>query len=139
MDMSAPAKPLPKLDPVTRGFWDLTRRGKLSVQRCEDCGHQHYPGGPVCPNCLSPRQVWAPVSGRGELISWVRFHRAYWDSFRDDLPYIVCLVALEEGPMMISNLAGPSDQEPPIGAAVEAVFEPVTDEITLPKFRLLAG
>jgi uncharacterized protein len=139
MDMIAPAKPLPKIDPVTRGFWDLTRQGKLSVQRCDDCGHTHYPGGPVCPACLSSRQSWMPVSGRGTLLSWVRFHRAYWDSFRDDLPYIVCLVGLEEGPMMISNLHGPADQSPTIGTAVEAVFEQVTDEVTLPKFRLVGG
>jgi uncharacterized OB-fold protein len=77
------------------------------------------------------------VSGRGKVLSWVRFHRAYWDAFRDDLPYIVCLIGLEEGPMMISNLASPPDQEPRIGALVEAVFEQVTDEVTLPKFRLL--
>jgi uncharacterized OB-fold protein len=136
MNTIAPAKPLPKMDPVTRGFWDL-RQGKLSVQRCDDCGHQHYPGGPVCPACLSSHLSWAPVLGRGKVLSWVRFHRAHWDAFRGDLPYIVCLIGLEEGPMMISNLVGPPNQEPRIGAPVEAVFEQVTDEVTLPKFRLL--
>lgn len=139
MDMIAPAKPLPRIDTLTRGFWDLTRQGKLSVQRCDDCGHIHYPGAPVCPACLSPRQSWMPVSGRATLVSWVRFHRAYWDAFRDDLPYIVCLVALEEGPMMVSNLLGPADQSPTIGSALEVAFERVTDEITLPKFRLAGG
>ena len=77
-----------------------------------------------------------PVSGRGKLLSWVRFHRAYWDSFRADLPYLVCLVGLEEGPLLVSNLVGVQPGDIVIGAEVEAVFEKVDDELTLPKFRM---
>lgn len=132
------AKPRPTIDAVSRGFWENCRRGVLSVQRCDECGHQHYPGSPVCPNCLSSRQSWAPVSGRGTLVSWVRFHRAYWDSFRAELPYLVCLVRLEEGPLMLSNFAGETPDEPPIGASVEVAFEAVDEALSLPKFRIHA-
>jgi uncharacterized OB-fold protein len=134
MDSTLALKPRPSIDPISRGFWENCRRGVLSVQRCDDCGHMHYPGSPVCPRCLSSRQSWAPVSGRGKLVSWVRFHRAYWDSFRADLPYLVCLVRLEEGPLMLSNFASGTAGEPPIGAAVEVMFEAVDDDLTLPKF-----
>lgn len=130
------AKPRPKIDSVSRGFWDNARAGKLSVQSCGACGHVHFPGSPVCPNCLSEDQSWVPVSGRGKLLSWVRFHRAYWDSFRADLPYLVCLVGLEEGPLLVSNLVGVEPGDITIGADVEAVFEKVDDELTLPKFRI---
>jgi uncharacterized OB-fold protein len=106
------------------------------VQRCDDCSDIHFPGSPVCPKCLSEKQSWVPVSGRGTVLSWVRFHRAYWDSFRDDLPYLVCLVGLDEGPLLVSNLAGPETEQITIGAAVEVVFEKVDDELTLPKFRI---
>jgi hypothetical protein len=47
----------------------------------------------------------------------------------------VCLVQLEEGPLLVSNLVG-SDTGAKLGAAVQVVFDPVTDEVTLPKFRL---
>jgi len=136
MDTPLPAKPRPKIDPVNRGFWENCAKGILSVQRCEDCGDLHFPPSPVCPRCLSSRQSWVPVSGRGTLKSWVRFHRAYWDSFRADLPYLVCLVTLEEGPLMISNFMGDVPAEPLIGAPVEVVFDRIDDELTLPKFRL---
>jgi uncharacterized OB-fold protein len=75
------------------------------------------------------------MSGRGTLESWVDFHRAYWDGFKDDLPYRVCLVRLDEGPLMVSNLVG-GDGACAIGARVHVVFDRVTDEVTLPKFAL---
>ena len=130
------AKPRPRIDPVSRGFWDNARAGKLSVQMCQDCGDKHFPGSSVCPKCLSENQSWAPVSGKGTLLSWVRFHRAYWDGFRDDLPYLVCLVGLDEGPLLMSNLAGVEPEQIRIGARVEAIFERIDEELTLPKFRV---
>jgi uncharacterized OB-fold protein len=130
------AKPRPKIDNVNRGFWDNARGQRLSVQRCESCSDIHYPGSPVCPKCLSENQSWMPVSGKGTLLSWVRFHRAYWDSFRDELPYLVCLVGLEEGPLLVSNIVGGDPGENAIGSRVEVVFEKVDDELTLPKFRI---
>lgn len=128
-------KPRPRIDPVSQGFWTSAREGRLTVQQCEACGDRHYPGSPVCPNCLSSDQSWAPVSGRATLLSWVRFHRAYWDSFRDDIPYEVILVELEEGPLMISNLIGANPETIEIGAALEVAFDAVDDTLILPKFR----
>lgn len=128
-------KPRPRIDPVSQGFWDAARESRLTVQHCEDCDDRHYPGSPVCPNCLSSNQTWAAVSGRGTLLSWVRFHRAYWDSFRDDIPYAVILVGLEEGPLMISNLVGAEPETIAIGAPLEVAFDVVDNELALPKFR----
>jgi hypothetical protein len=121
---------------LTQGFWVHAQNGKLSVQSCRRCGDRHYPASPVCPNCLSAEQEWEVVSGRGTLISWIEFHRAYWDGFAEDLPYCVCLVQLDEGPMLYSNLVGVTERTELVGKPVKAVFEQVTDTITLPKFTL---
>jgi uncharacterized OB-fold protein len=129
-------KPLPKIDELNRGFWDNARAGILSVQHCKACGDKRYPPSPVCPKCLSPDQDWLAVSGQGTLESWVDFHRAYWDGFKGDLPYRVCLVRLAEGPVMVSNLVGPSDNAR-MGAKVEVVFDAVTEDVTLPKFKMV--
>jgi len=135
MQTAIAAKPRPKIDNVSRGFWDNARAGKLSIQTCQACGHSHFPGSPVCPKCISEDQVWAEVSGKGKLLSWVRFHRAYWDGFREEVPYGVILVGLEEGPMMLSNLVGAEPEDLTIGDRLEVVFEPLDAEWTLPKFR----
>lgn len=126
------AKPLPVITPLTRGFWEHAKQGRLAMQVCTRCGDIHFPPSPVCPKCLSDAQEWRPVSGRGRLESWVEFHRAYWPGFAADLPYRVCLVKLDEGPLLASNLVG---DQPEIGDAVEVVFETATDEVTLPKWR----
>jgi uncharacterized protein len=133
--MSTYAKPLPKIDPLNRPFWDHAREGRLAIQVCNACKDAHFPPSPVCPNCLSEDQAWQPVSGRGTLESWIEFHRAYWDGFKDDLPYSVCLVRLAEGPLLVSNLVGDAAKAK-LGAAVHVVFEQATDAVTLPKFAL---
>jgi len=128
------SKPLPRVTPLDRPFWENSRQSRLVVQHCEACGDAHFPPSPVCPSCLSAQQSWRAASGRGTLESWVDFHRAYWDGFKDELPYRVCLVRLDEGPILASNLVGGG--APKIGAPVHVVFEKATDEIVLPKFAL---
>ena len=80
-------------------------------------------------------QTWIEASGGGTLESWVDMHRAYWDGFKDDLPYRVCLVRLEEGPVVVNNLVGEADNLR-IGAPVRVVFDAVSQDVTLPKFTL---
>ncbi len=134
---SAPGydKPLPVITKLTHGFWEHAKANRLAVQVCRQCGDHHFPASPVCPKCLSDAQDWQPVSGRGTMESWVEFHRAYWPGFAADLPYRVCVVRLEEGPLLASNLVG---ETPEMGGAVEVLFQPVTADITLPKFRRVA-
>lgn len=132
---SSYSKPMPSADPLVRPFWQHAQAGRLAVQACDDCGDRHFPPGPICPRCNSDRQSWQAVSGRGTLESWVAFHRAYWPGFAAELPYDVCLVRLAEGPLLVSNLVG-GTAGARLGAAVEVVFDPVTDMVTLPKWRL---
>jgi len=95
-------KPLPFNDPLTRPYWDHAKTHQLAIQICNECTDKHFPPSPVCPKCLSEKQSWTVVSGNGFLLTWGRFHRAYWDGFKSSLPYDVCVVRLEEGPLVVS-------------------------------------
>ena len=128
-------KPLPRIDMLNKSFWDAARLGKLLLQQCPACGDTRFPPGPVCPECLAGDQDWIESAGQGTLESWIDMHRAYWDGFKNDLPYRVCLVRLREGPLLVSNLVGPAGN-PRLGAPVKVVFEATDNEITLPKFAL---
>jgi uncharacterized OB-fold protein len=128
-------KPVPRIDTLNKPFWDAAREEKLVIQTCDDCGDVRFPPSPVCPKCLSAAQSWKQASGKATLESWVDFHRAYWGGFNDALPYRVCLVRLEEGPLLVSNLVGDSPAAK-LGTAMHVVFEKVTEDITLPKFVL---
>lgn len=129
-------KPLPRLDTVNGPFWAGAKQGKLMLQYCKDCGDTRFPPGPVCPKCLSSNQDWKEASGRGTVESWIDMHRAYWDGFKGELPYRVILVKLEEGPILLSNIVDKTENLR-MGQPVKAVFEPITDEFTLPRFTLV--
>ncbi len=128
-------KPVPRVTPENRPFWDAARRHELRLQRCGDCGHVRYPPAPLCPECLSETTEWTRVSGRGIVSTWVVFHKRYFDAFADEIPYNVVQVELEEGPRLTANLVGVRNDEIAIGMPVDVVFDDVTTEISLPRFR----
>jgi len=136
--MSEYTKPLPAVTDENREFWEGARRGKLRMQKCDDCGHIRYPISHVCPKCLSYNFGWTDLSGQGEVFSYVVFHQLYNKAFEKDIPYNVALVQLAEGPRMYSNIVGVDNAAVKIGDKVEAVFDPVTREVTIPRFRLRA-
>jgi uncharacterized protein len=129
-------KPLPSLTDENRPFWEACREGRLSLQRCDACGHLRYPVARHCPECLREEATWTDVSGRGIVFSFIVIHRAYHPGFKDDVPYNVALVQLDDGPRMFSNVIGTPNDAVRVGDAVEAVFDPVTPEVTIPRFRL---
>jgi len=129
------SKPVARITPLNKPFWDYARQAVFALQTCNACGDAHIPESPVCPSCLSQDQSWRPSSGKGTLESWADFHRAYWDGFKDELPYRTCLVQLDEGPLLISNLVG-SQADVKIGARVEVIFEQIDEDMVLPKFTL---
>ncbi len=133
--MSEYAKPLPRVTALNQPFWEATRRHELRLQRCVNCARFRYPPSPVCPECLSEESEWARVSGRGTVTTWVVFHRKYFESFAADLPYHVVQVQLDEGPRLTANVVDVPNDEMHIGMPVDAVFDDVTPEITLVRFR----
>ena len=50
--------------------------------------------------------------------------------------FVVALVQLEEGPRMFSNVVGVDNDAVKVGDKLEVVFDPVTPEVTLPRFKL---
>ena len=128
-------KPLPVISEINRPYWDAAKRHELRLQKCNGCGKFWTPNGPMCPFCWSRDYEWARVSGRGKVNSWVVFHQLYYEGFKGETPYSVVQVELEEGPRLMSNLVGVKSEEIHMGMAVEVVFDDVTEEVTLPKFR----
>jgi hypothetical protein len=128
-------KPLPHVDGVSRPYWDAARRHQLMLQRCRKCGAYRYPAGEACSSCLSDDLEWVKATGRGEVYTFTVFHQVYHPAFAGDVPYVVAAIELEEGPRMIASLVGCTPPEVRIGMPVEVVFDDVTAEVTLPRFR----
>ena len=128
-------KHLPRIDEESRGWWEALARHELYFQRCRDCGTKRLYPRAVCPVDLSSRVEWVRASGRGTVYSFTVTHQNQAPGFREELPYVLAVVELAEGPRLMTNVVGCAPDAVRIGMAVEVVFDDVTPDITLPKFR----
>lgn len=129
------AKPLPVPDEESRPFFDAAREGRLLIMRCKSCGAYRYPSRDRCDVCWSTDTAWVQASGRGTVYTFGIMHQLYHPGFKDEIPYNVAVVELEEGPRTHTNLVGIANDQIRVGMPVEVVFEKLTDEVTIPKFK----
>ncbi len=133
------SKPLPVPDADSKPFWEACAKHELSLQRCGDCGAWRFPPSPLCPQCLSRAYAWQPAAGRGSVYSFVIVREAMDPAWKDDLPYVVAIIALEEGPHMLSNVVGIPVEQVHVGMPVAVCFARASGDIVLPKFQPAAG
>ncbi len=133
--MSDYAKPIPTPSEDSVPFWEAAKGHELKLQQCGACNAFRFPPAEVCSECTSDAYEWKPVSGKGRVFSFVIYHRAYHPGFKEELPYVVAVIELDEGPRMLSNVMGCKPEEVRCDMPVEVAFEDITDEMTLPKFR----
>lgn len=129
------SKPLPQPDEASQPFFDGARQGKLMIMRCESCGAYRYPARDRCDVCWSTATAWVQASGRGTVYTFGVMHQLYHPGFKDELPYNVAVVELEEGPRLTTNLVGVANDAIRAGMPVAVTFDRLTEEVTLPKFR----
>lgn len=127
--------PPPLADSITLPFWEAAAEHRLVVQRCTACGRTRLPPSPLCPQCRSEEADWQPVSGRGEVYTYTIVHRPI--AAEQTLPFVVAVIALEDsgGLRIISNLVGVEPGRIEIGMPVELVWEDMSAELAVPRFR----
>ncbi len=128
-------KPLPTPTSDSRPYWEAAKRHELMMQKCQDCRSVYFPPAVSCAYCSSMNVEWVKLSGKGKVYTWNVFHRAFHPSFANDLPYACVVVELEEGPRIISSLVDCKPEEIQFDMPVAVVFEDVTEEVALPKFK----
>jgi len=122
---------------VSAPYWQALAAGRLDFQYCRACGHGWLPARAQCPACLSDDSEWRPASGRGRIVSWVVYHKAYAPHLAERVPYNVAVVELVEGPRLMTNIVDRPDGQ---GLAVDAPLELVIETDfgrALPRFRLV--
>ena len=89
----------------------------------------------MCAQCGSWNWEWARSSGRGRLFTWTVVTLSMYPAFADEVPYAVALIEMEEGPRIVSRIVDVAPEDLYMDMPLEVIFEAVTDEVTLPKFR----
>jgi hypothetical protein len=133
--MSEYSKPLPEIDGSARTYWEGCKAGKLLLPRCRSCGELFFYPKHFCPACLSEELEWVEASGKGIVHTFTVISRAPSGAFEADVPYVIAIIDLQEGLRMLSNVIGIPPDQVRVGMPVEVVFEKVTEDVTLPKFR----
>ena len=132
------AKPGPIPVPLTEPFWAAARRGELLVQRCRHCGlHQHYPRV-LCGRCWRQDLDLVRSAGRGRVWTYTVVHRPGHPAWEADVPYVLALVELDEGPRLMTNVVGVPPERVRVGMRVEARFDR-RDDIVLVRFAPESG
>lgn len=131
----AHTKPLPTPDADSQAYWDGLKDGRLLLQHCRACGHKQVYQQAICRRCGAEELVHEQASGRGTVHSFSVVHRAPGPAFKQDTPYAVLLVELDEGPRMISSLTQADPMSVDFGLAVELVCEQLEGGAVLPRFR----
>lgn len=133
------AKPLPAMVGLTQEFYAWCRKHELRFQRCADCRAWRHVPRELCAECGSWSWTWERSSGRGTVFTWTVAERPLFPPFADDVPYAPIVVAMEEGVRLLSLMVDCARDELAFDMPVEVVFDDVTPEIALPKFRRRRG
>ncbi len=131
--------PPPVADTTTLPWWQAAAEHRLVVQRCTSCDQTRHPPAPVCSECRSADSDWRELSGRGEVYTYTLVHRPI--AADQELPYVIAVIALEAagGVRIISNLVDVDPEQLEIGLPVELVWEDMSADLAIPRFRPTGG
>lgn len=131
-----PAPPLPLPTETSAPFWEALRREEVRIQRCDRCQAWVFYPRSHCPRCLSPELTWTGISGRGTLHTFTVARQPTAPHFADQVPQVLAVVELDEGPRLTSTLVDADPAQVQVGSPVAPVFDHVDDEHTLLRYRL---
>lgn len=133
--MSEYKKPLPLITRTSKVFYDGCRERKLLYQHCRDCGEVIFFPKELCPNCMGRDLEWLESRGKGKIHTFTIAYAAAPPEFAEDQPYVLAIVEMDEGYRMMSNIVDCDFETITCEMPVEVVFDPVTPEVSLPKFK----
>ena len=110
---------------TVKKYLELINEQRLCAAHCASCNTLHLPPRIFCPNCNNKNTDWTQLSGEGTLRSFTVIHIA-GTRYSEDVPYIVAIVALKEGPSVCARLVDVDPLKPEdihVGDSVIADFE----------------
>lgn len=127
--------PLPVMTTLSREYWDGCKENKLLYQHCRDCNEVIFFPKYLCPDCMGHDLEWLESAGKGKILTFTVTYESAPPAFMAAVPYAVAIIEMDEGYRMMSNIIECDFDALECEMPVEVVFDPVTPEVTLPKFR----
>lgn len=128
-------RPLPKFDEAdTAEFWAATKECEFRYQQCENCQKIIFYPRRVCTGCTNSQLAWKVSKGLGRVYTFSIVRLSYHPFFKQQLPYVVAWIDLDEGPRILSNVVGCDADDVKIGAEVKLEWE-VHEDLNIPLFK----
>jgi uncharacterized protein len=109
--------------PLTEPYWEAANNGVLLLQNCRDCENvQHYPRN-ICVRCWSHNLDWKPATGIGTVWTFTIVSIPGHPGWNVEVPYVLALVELAEGPRLMTNIIGCDPNDVAVGQ--EVVLTPI--------------
>lgn len=127
-------KPLPRPTALSQPWWDGLAAHEVRLQQCAGCsGWVFFPRG-HCPHCGGRQLDWKAVSGQGTLYTYTVARVPTLPEFTDELPQLLAVVALDEGPHLNTTLVGVAPESLHVGMRVRPVFDDRPGAVTLLRY-----
>lgn len=130
-------RPIPVVEHHTKPFWDGTKKGKLLIQKCDNCGQLIFFPRVICHSCLSQELGWLETKGEGSVYSFTIIRQGLNPNFLTMVPYAYAIIELDEGVRFICNIVTKNLDDIKIGSRVKVMFEKLTEDISIPLFELI--
>ena len=95
---------------IFKDYNEALKENKLLGLKCKECGTITVPPMMVCRQCASPDMEIIELKGRGKIQTFTPVFVAA-EGREDEVPYIIVLVELDEGPWIMGNLTGVDPNE----------------------------
>jgi uncharacterized OB-fold protein len=125
---------LPLPDEATRPFWEGTRLHKLLLRHCLRCGLWLHPQVIECGCGGRKKPEWRESRGKGVILAHAEILYTPVPALRPMVPFTLLLVRTDEGPQLVSSLAGVGHNLR-MRMRVQARYEEVSPDVTLVKFE----
>ena len=126
-------------DDSTRPFWDAAKENRLVASRCTNCATFRLPPPPYCFVCQHREVEWVELPGTGIVYSFTVIRHPLARMLHDVVPYASGIVELDgtqgAGARMIVNIIDCDVDTLAIGDRVEIVWEHVSEDMSVPRFR----
>ena len=126
-------KPLPQPTPVSAPYWEGLKVHEVRIQQC-DRGHWVFFPRAHCPVCASRKLAWRRVSGEGTLYTFTVARVPTMPEFSDEMPQVLAVVALDEGPHVNTTIVGADLAVLAVGQRVRPVFDDRPGSTTLLRY-----
>ena len=133
MSGQPPPRSPPDMRGAVRTYWEGAARGVLLLPHCAVCAETFWPPRARCPVCAAT-VAWREASGRGVVHTFTVVRQASQPAFEAQVPYVVAMIELAEGPRLMSRIVGCGVDAVHIGMPVRVMFADAGDGLVVPMF-----